>query len=166
MKATFTQIKSSSQRGFSLVEMIVTIAVLGVLASVGVMSLTSVSASSKAVVARNLVETLNTGIHRFNESNYELYYNPLSFSAQDEMVVLRTMQYRDPNHPAIGSPYVRPDFNPTTTNSTTEYRVMWTGTLYKLLPPGTAGYGLKVVYDASDITTPYAFPAGFSLAGR
>ncbi len=166
MKAPFTRFNSLSQRGFSMVEMIVTVAVLGIMSAVAVMSLTSVSDSSKAVVARNLVETLNTGIHRFNESNYELYYNPLSFSAQDEMVVLRTLQYRDPAHPAIGSPYVRADFNPATSSSTTDYRVIWTGTLYKLLPPGTTGYGIKVVYDASDITTPYAFPAGFSLAGR
>jgi prepilin-type N-terminal cleavage/methylation domain-containing protein len=151
--------------GFSLPEIIAVIGIIGVLASAAVVGIPSILGSSKSSVARNLVETLNTGLHRFNQSNYELLYTATN-TAADELTVLRTLQYRDATSPAIGSPYVRNDWNPATSSSVSDYRVVWTGSIFKLLEPGTAGTGLKVKFDGSDFGTPYAFPAGYTMAGH
>jgi prepilin-type N-terminal cleavage/methylation domain-containing protein len=152
--------------GFSLPEIIVVIGIIGVLASAAVVAVPRILGSSKSAVARNTVETLNSGLHRFNQSNYELKVTAVSGSATDELTVLRTLQYRDPTLPAIGSPYVRNDWNPATSGSASEYRIIWAGTIFQLLEPGAAGTGLKVIFDGSDFGTPYAFPAGYTMAGQ
>jgi prepilin-type N-terminal cleavage/methylation domain-containing protein len=152
--------------GFSLPEIIAVIGIIGVLASAAIVSIPRILGSSKSAVARNLVETLNTGMHRFNQSNYELLVTAVSGSANDELAVLRTLQYRDPNVPATGSPYVRNDWNPATSGSVSDYRVIWTGSIFQLLEPGAAGTGLKVNFDGSDLGTPYVFPNGYTMAGQ
>src|SRR4051794_27404865 len=93
--------------GFSVAEVLVVIAVIGILATLALRSIPQVLGSSKSTVARNLVETLNTGVHRFNQTNYELLLTAVPASGADELSVLRTLQYRDPDTPAIGSPYMR-----------------------------------------------------------
>ena len=157
--------REQKANGFSLPEIIAVIGIIGVLASAAVVAIPSILGTSKSTVARNLVETLNTGLHRFNQSNYELIYTATN-AATDELTVLRTLQYRDPALPAVGSPYVRNDWNPATSSSASDYRVVWTGSIFKLLEPGAAGTGLKVKFDGSDFGTPYAFPAGYTMAGH
>jgi type II secretory pathway pseudopilin PulG len=149
-----------------LTELLVTIAVIGVLAAVAIPSTINIYAPSKEAIARNLLESLNGAIHRFNQTNYELLYTAVSASGQDEIHVLRTMQYRDPNNPKPGSPYMRVDWNPVTSSSTADYRIMWMGNVYKLLSPGQQGTGIKVNFDGADLGVPYVFPAGFTMAGK
>lgn len=152
--------------GFSLTEVLTVIGVIGVLAAVAIPSMTGVFGPSKSAIARNLLETLNGAVHRFNQTNYELLYTGISVSGNDEILILRTMQYRNPNNPAIGSPYMRNDWNPAISASTEDYRLMWMGNLYRLLEPGQSGTGLKVNFDASDLGTPFVFPPGFTMAGK
>lgn len=152
--------------GVSLVEMVVVIAVVGILAAVAIPSISGTLGPSKKAIASNLTETLNGAVHRFNQTNYELLFTGVSASAQDEMLILRTMQYRDPVDPKPGSPYMRNDWNPATSSSTADYRIIWTGVLYKLLEPGVSGTGLKVNFDASDLGVPFVFPPGFTMAGK
>jgi type II secretory pathway pseudopilin PulG len=163
-KVSIGRVRKAS--GFSLPEIIAIIGIIGVLASAAVVSVPRILGSSKSTVARNSVETLNSGLHRFNQSNYELIVTAVSGSADDELAVLRTLQYRDPNLPAIGSPYVRNDWNPAPSGSASDYRIVWAGTIFQLLEPGTAGTGLKVIFDGTDFGTPYAFPAGYTMAGH
>ncbi len=158
--------KRRSTCGISLVEVITVIGVLGILAAVAIPSVSGVMSPSKVALARNTVETLNGGVHRFNQTNYELLFTGVSASAQDEVLILRTMQYRNPSNPAPGAPYVRNDYNPTTSSSTSDYRAVWMGNLYKLLEPGQSGTGLKIVFDGSDLGVPFVFPPGFTMAGK
>jgi prepilin-type N-terminal cleavage/methylation domain-containing protein len=154
-----------SPRGVSLVEMLVVIGVIGVLAAVAIPKFVDLMGPSKVTVARNLLETLNGAIHRFNQSNYELLY-AANASGSDEILVLRTMQYRDSNNPAVGSPYMRTDWSPVTSGSASDYRIMWMGNLFKLLQPGQSGTGIKVDFEGGDLGKPVAFPPGFVMAGR
>ena len=152
------------QAGFSLAELVVVIAIIGVLAGVTIYGYQNMKDSTQRTVARNSLETINQAIHRFNEANYEIYYSgPPGIT---EMQILRTLQYRNPSNPATGSPYVRSDWNPAISSATTDYRLVWTGTLYKLVEPGTAGKGLKIDFTGSDLGVPYDFPPNFSLAGK
>lgn len=153
-------------RGISIVEIIVVIAVISVIAAIAIPRYSDLTSSSRAAIAKNALETVNTGVHRFNMSNYELLFTGVAPSGQDEMLILRTMQYRNPDNPKPGSPYIRNDWNPEISSSMDDYRMMWTGTLYKMLPPGTSGTGLKVVFDASDLGTPFVFPPNFTMAGK
>jgi prepilin-type N-terminal cleavage/methylation domain-containing protein len=152
--------------GFSLAEVLTVIAVIGILAAVAIPQISGVLSPSKTAIARNLVETLNGAVHRFNQTNYELLFTGVSVSGQDEMLILRTMQYRNPDNPAPGSPYMRSDWNPAISSSTADHRLMWSGTLYRLLEPGQSGTGLKVNFDGSDLGVPFIFPPGFTMAGK
>jgi prepilin-type N-terminal cleavage/methylation domain-containing protein len=164
MQTNRTSFRQRLRAGFSMAEMVTAIAILGILATVCIYSYTGIQLTAKKAIAQNSLETLNQAIHRFNEANYEIYYNgPAGIT---EMQILRTLQYRNPSNPATGSPYIRGDWNPVITSSTTEYRIVWTGTLYKLLEPGTSGKGLKVDFTGADLGTPYVFPPNFSLAGK
>ena len=88
------------QAGFSMAEMVTVIAIIGVLISVGIYGYQNIRLSAQSAVARNTLETLNQSIHRFNEANYEVYYNgPAGIT---EMQILRTLQYRNPSNPATG----------------------------------------------------------------
>ena len=50
------------------------IAILAVMAAVAIPKFGSVLGPSKETVARNLAETLNGAVHRFNQTNYELLF--------------------------------------------------------------------------------------------
>jgi hypothetical protein len=136
------------------------------LAGAAITAMPRILGSSKTVVARNLVETLNTSVHRFNQTNYELVVAVAGTSGDDELLVLRTLQYRDSGNPAMGSPYMRTDWNPVVSSSTLDYRIVWAGSLYRLVEPGAAGTGLKVNFEGTDLGTPYVFPTGFTMAGK
>jgi prepilin-type N-terminal cleavage/methylation domain-containing protein len=152
------------KRGFSMAEMLIVVAVIGILVTIGVYSYKDLRSQTQAVVARNTLETLNQAVHRFNEANYEIYYT--GTPGITEMQILRTLQYRNSANPATGSPYIRSDWNPAVSSSTAKYRLVWTGTLYKLVSPGSSGNGLVVSFDGSDLGTPFVFPPNFSLAGK
>lgn len=157
---------TSKCRGFTFTEIVTVLSIIAILAAIAIPIYGNCLEKTRAAIARNLVETVNSGIHRFNEVNYELLFTAVDASAQDEMVILRTLQYRNPNNPALGAPYVRNNWNPVTSTSTNDYRLVWTGSLYKLVSPGQAGNGLKVNFDGSDLGLPYNFPPSFSMAGK
>lgn len=161
-----SRIRTVFRRGFSLAEVITVIAVLGVLAAIAIPSIKGSFGASKEAIAKNLVETMNQAVHRFNQTNYELLFTGVAPSGQDEMLILRTMQYRDPARPKPGSPYMRVDWNPDVSNSSEDYRIMWSGALYTLLLPGQAGTGIKVKFDGSDLGRGFVFPPGFTMAGK
>lgn len=155
-----------SRDGFSLAELMVAIALVGLIAAIAIPIYGSCMESSRAVMAGNVKETLNSAIHRYNQANSELAYPASDGGTADEMTILRTLQYRAPNNPAPGSPYVRNDWNPSVSSSTSDYRIAWSGTLYKLLVPGQAGSGIKVRFDGADLGTPYVFPPDYTQAGK
>ena len=66
----------------------------------------------------------------------------------DEDEVLALLQTRDVTF--LGSPYVRPDWNPIESTSAGDYRITWAGRTFLLLKPGTSGTGLKVDFEAGD----------------
>lgn len=167
MKGTRTSAQSARREdGISIIELIMVIAVIAVIAAVAIPRFSELTSSSRAAIARNTLETLNTAVHKFNMSNYELLFTGVAPSGQDEMLILRTMQYRNPDNPKPGSPYMRSDWNPDISSSTEDFRLMWTGTIYKMISPGEAGTGLKVNFDGTDLGTQFVFPPNFTMAGK
>lgn len=154
--------------GFSLTEMVITIATLGILAGVVIISMNGAYDASRDTMARERVEMLNTSLNTFAATNYNLTFTAQLGSAMDEMFVLRSLQYRNPDaaRAKTGSPYVTPRYNPLPSSSVTDHRLRWTGRLFELLLPGASGTGLKIAFDGSDMTEPYEFPPNFQMAGR
>ena len=148
-----------SPHGFSVTEMVITIAILGVLAGVVIVSMNGSFSASQETLAKARVEMLNSALHRWAMAYPEMYFPVNSGSTNDELYVLRALQYRDPDadKAAIGSPFVPPEYNPRDSSSSADYRISWNGRGYQLLRPGQEGTGLLMVFDASDITDPVTF---------
>ncbi|MAS93028.1 MAG: hypothetical protein CMO55_07500 [Verrucomicrobiales bacterium] len=155
-------------KAFSLVEMLVTIAVIGILAAIAVPTIGNVVEGSRRGVAENLVQTLNKATREFSHSQWDLRTNPVPSSGGDEMLVLRTLQWRDPDTSGElnpKGPFMKNDWNPTTSSSNEDYRAEWTGSVWKLLEPGTEGAGLKIIFDGSDLGTTYKHDDAFTPVG-
>ncbi len=153
---------------FSLVEMLVTIAVIGILAGVAVPTIGNVVEGSRRGVAENVIQTLNNASREFGHSQWSLYTTPAPASGADEMQLLRTLQWRDPDTSGElnpKGPFMRPDWNPTASTSDKDYRAEWSGSTWRLLEPKTAGAGLKIDFDGSDLGTIHIHGSTFTPVG-
>lgn len=163
-----TFLPAGSERGFSMSEMVMVICILSVLAGIAVQSFSQYLGSSKDALAESRQETLNQALSRFAQQNYELLFDSNSGSVSDEMVVLRSLQYRDPNNNRSqpGSPYVDPRYNPVASSDITVHRLRWSGKMFELLKPGQSGTGILMNFEGTDFTTAFVFPPNFQTAGR
>ena len=150
---------------FSLVELVVTVGVLGVITAIAVTYYGGTFDSSKNVVAGQMAETLNLGLKKYAQVNYEFNLAADDASADDELAILRSLQYRDALDPVPGAPFVRPDWNPVGSSDAEDYRLSWNGQIFVLIEPGTAGTGLKVAFQATDYGENYNFPDDFVPVG-
>ncbi len=151
--------------GFSLVELIVTIGVLGVLAALAVVNYGGTLDSSKLVVAKEVAETVNLALKKHAQVNYAFNLAADDAGTTDELAIVRSLQYRNPSDPAPGAPFVRPNWHPVGSSSSEDYRLRWNGKIFVILEPGTAGSGLKVAFRASDYGENYDFSGGFTPVG-
>jgi type II secretory pathway pseudopilin PulG len=151
-----------------MTELVIVISILGVLAGITVVPMNQFLTGGKDVMAATRQEMLNQAVYRFAQQNYELQFNRMDASLADELVILRSLQYRDPNinRAMIGSPYVDPRYNPVSSSNVSEYRLRWTGKMYELLSPGQSGTGILMDFDGADFTTAFVFPPNFQMAGR
>jgi len=149
-------------------EIVMTISILGILATIVVVELGGNYEIARTTLARERVEQLNNALNSWAMARTEMIFNRLDGSTADEMKVLRDLQYRNPDEDKadINSPYMPPEYNPKTSSSESDYRIRWNGRRYELLMPGTIGSGLKMVFDASDITEPFTFPLNYTSGGR
>ena len=153
---------------FSLVEMLVVIAIIGILSAIAVPNVGKVLEGSRRGVAENVVQTLNKATREFGHSQWDLRANAVPASGVDELLLLRTLQWRDPSSTSElnpPGPFMRTDWNPTTSTSDQDYRVEWTGSSWALREPGESGAGLKIAFDGKDLGTPYVHAAGFTPVG-
>jgi prepilin-type N-terminal cleavage/methylation domain-containing protein len=140
------------QAGFSMTEMVITVSVIGVIATILIPAMTGVVVGSQEALANQKLEVLNQGLDSY----------------ADELTVVLDLQYRNPdaNRAPTGAPFVIPEYRPSPSSSTADYRIMWTGYRFKLIRPGQSGTGIKVAFDGSDIGTPFVFPPNYSSSGR
>jgi len=158
-----------TELGFSLVEMTVTIAVLGIISAIAISSIGNIVGKSRDTVAGNVLESLNKATREYSHSHGDLIYEAFPTVEADELIVLRSLQFKAPSD-STGQyelnpkgPFMRPDWQPTTSKDSKDYRITWTGSAWKLLKPSDTGGGLKLVFDGTDLGVPVVFPAGFEL---
>lgn len=153
---------------FSLVEVIATVAVIGLLSAIAIPSVGRVVEGSRRGVAENIIQTLNKATRQFGHSQWDLRTTAASGSGADELLLLRTLQWRDTRSNAElnpPGPFMKPDWNPSTSTSKEDYRAEWIGSSWCLREPGTPGAGLKIVFDGSDLGTPYVHDSSFTPVG-
>ncbi len=139
--------------GFSLVEMIIVIAVIGIMASIGIpMIANTVSSSSRRTADRN-AKVLNGAVIAFGEQNWELVLAS-SEGSDDELAIFESLRYRDATNPAPGSPYLPPNATFVASSDTTTHRAVWNGRMFELVPAGSAGTGLDLMKVMGAIQAP------------
>jgi len=156
---------SRTQKGFSLVELIVTVGVLGIITGIAITYYGGTLDSSKRVVAKEMAETLNLGLKKHAQVNYAFNLAANDSSADDETAIVRSLQFHHPTDLVPGAPFVRPNWHPVASNSAEEFRLRWNGRIFLVVEPGTAGTGLKVAFQASDYGENYDFPDDFVPVG-
>ena len=139
---------AAGRAGFSMAEVLVSVAIIGILAAISLKVFHNVTRQSSDVVATEVMESVNMGVKKFSQCSYEIKTATDADSAADEGVVLGLLQTRDITVP--GTPFVRPDWNPVASDSTEDYRLQWQGSYFGLLKPGEVGHGLKIDFEAND----------------
>ena len=160
--------RSRLRLGYSLTEMIMIISGIGILASIVLPQFGDILHGSEEVVAKDKLEMLNKGVKDHQHASVDNLENllPVPNATWDESRVLLQLQYRSPDAPSVGAPYVMTKYRPTVSSTAADYRMEWTGTVFRLLTPGQSGAGIKVVFDGSDIGPEVTFPPGYKWSGR
>ncbi len=153
--------------GFSLTELLTTVVVIGILAGVCVQSYSGLRASAREASARDTLALLNRAVLHFNQTNWDLVLSPVPNATSDELAVLRTLQWRNPNpaQATPGSPYAPPDLPDTMSSDSEDYRLQWNGRTYELLLPGEPGAGLLVGVALPSARASYSYPEGYEPLG-
>lgn len=155
-----------SRSAFSLTEMILSIAMIGILSAVAIVSFGNLKSKSEASIGGTLLEQLNDAIKEYEQNAWAPDLAADDASGADELAVLRSLQWRSPTNPSWGSPYFMTQWSPVVSSDEATYRFRWTGTYFALLEPGDAGTGL--LYDPDDPQTgdPFDYPADYKPLGH
>jgi prepilin-type N-terminal cleavage/methylation domain-containing protein len=154
-------------KAFSLVEMLVAIAVIGVLAAVAIPAFSNIGTPTKDVEAKDFTESLNKALRSYGQACWEIETPANNSATTDEFLVLRSLQYQWPSSSLKpGSPFFSPNYNPSESSDSTKHRIRWNGKFFEALLPGTAGTGFLKTFTGSDSrAAAYTFPANYAPIG-
>jgi len=166
MKFTTPPLRS---RGFSLAEILVTVAVIGIMAGISLLTFGNVNEGARLAHARNVTSKLNDAVKGFSQSNWDIPTAKDDSDTADELKVLRSLQYKPAASVGTfntGAPFYPPNWNPSASTASTDFRVRWNGYNFELLEIGVDGKGLKMAFDGTDMSaTPYTFPSDYKMEG-
>lgn len=157
--------KFASRAAFSLPEITVVVAIVGIMGSIAVATYGGMSESAKLGVSKDLIEKINGGLKSFSQISHMPNQVKDDNAVTDELAVIRSLQWREAGDSSSGAPYFRADYNPTASSDNETFRLQWNGKIFKLLQPGTDGNGLEVKFDGSDFGTYYEFPEEYTPVG-
>jgi len=162
----FRDARPSATEGYSLPELIITVAVIGILAAIAIANFPGARNSAQETVAETQLSELNRALLHFNQCNWDIVLDAVSNAGDDELKVLRTLQWRNPDSAQAtpGSPYLPSTFCDAVSSSASDYRIQWNGHMFELLEPGTSGTGLKTGTDSPSVSG-YTYPTGYQPLG-
>lgn len=135
----FNRALLAKRKGFSLVELLVTIAIIAILAGIAISNITNVLPGARQETAIDAINFLNRGVQHYNQVNSEISIAS-DAGTSDEMAVLTLLKTRDSKAP--GSPYIPANFTAQSSSDTEIVRMYWTGSYFKAIPEGTTGTGI------------------------
>ncbi|MFV1995685.1 MAG: Tfp pilus assembly protein FimT/FimU [Verrucomicrobiales bacterium] len=152
--------------GLSMTDLVITIAIIGILSGMAIASFSNVREGARRAIALEVINDLNQALAEHSQVQWSIELASDDASTDDEILILRSLQYRDATNPAHGSPYMNPGWNPEVSSSIEDHRVIWNGTAFELVAPGDAGLGLRVNFEGGgDMGDPVPFPVGFVPVG-
>jgi len=151
---------------FTLVELVVTIGIVGTLVGIAIPIYSNVRNASEEAVATDHVEALNSAVDKYSQECWKIPTAAAPDVTDDEYLVLRSLQYRFPAATLRpGSPFFNPNYDPAASSSTSDLRIRWNGKNFDLLKHGQPGKGLKYDNGHDVKNTPYSFPSGYKPEG-
>jgi prepilin-type N-terminal cleavage/methylation domain-containing protein len=154
-------------RAFSLPEMLVTVAVIGILAGIAVPVVSNLVPSSRLETARRNLNLLNGAVVAFNQASHELSLEA-SGDSTDALAIIRSLQYAAPSGSVNftpGAPFFDPLAAVEVTSSDDSYRARWNGRVFVLLEPGVAGSGVDLLRLAGKASSAPTFGADYKPVG-
>ncbi len=134
----FKKFRRGTQNGFSFPEMIVVVGVIGIMAAIGIPTISGLLPSSELSVAQRNLNLLNGAVLNFKQS----YWNISSTNAED---IFRSLQFRHPSNPEPGTPFLPATAKFLSTSSDQTYRAYWNGEIFRMYPKGVSGTGLDLM---------------------
>jgi len=151
---------------FSLVEIVVVVAIIGVLSAVAIPVFSNLHGASEKAVASDHVEALNRAVTNFSHTCWKFPTAANASSTDDEFAVVRSLQYKFPvNNLKPGSPFFDPKYDPQPSSNSSHLRIRWNGIGFELLGWGQSGTGLRYHNGEDFKQTPYSFPSGYQPEG-
>jgi prepilin-type N-terminal cleavage/methylation domain-containing protein len=132
-------------RGFSLPEIMVTIAIVGIMASIAISQVVRTDTAARSGVANTIVTTMNRAVTAYRQCGSEVTISANADASADEASVMSLLTSYDPG--VVGTPFLKAgmgDWPSVGTTTTTTYRARWNGRFFEVIPAGTAGTGLKI----------------------
>jgi len=123
---------------------VVVIAVIGIMAGIGIVVMTGVISGTSFQTAERNLNYLNGAVVAFNQANWELVLATDS-SANDEQAIFNSLRYRDVANPSPGSPYLPATTVYVASSSLADYRAVWNGRMFRLAVPSSNGAGINLL---------------------
>lgn len=132
--------QTNSCRGLSLIEVLISITIIGVISSIAVINYGDLFSRSERVISQDFVEQINNALKEFEQTAWQLSITADDNGVDDENQILTLLQTKDVT--VFGSPHLRGDWSSTESTDEATYRIRWNGVTFELIEPGTAGSGL------------------------
>jgi prepilin-type N-terminal cleavage/methylation domain-containing protein len=155
-------LRRSLSRGVSLVELLVVIVAIAVLVSIGLVAVrNAVPAASSGTAESNLAK-LNRAILAYSQAASTIVLDPDDASADDEIFIIRSLQYHHPERLVPGAPFLSPQLG-LEISQDADYRAVWNGVFFEMATDDSPGIDLLRLQEST--AAPFDFPVGFQPVG-
>ena len=129
---------------YSTPELMVMIAVLGIIAAIGIGMVTGTVESSRYNTAAANLEILNSAVRQYVNAVKE-FTNVPSSGISDETAVFTELKIDGSVESRPGSPYLQGNMKIVSSSDTTTYRAFWNSNEFQMLGLGTNGVGIDLL---------------------
>lgn len=141
------------RRAFSLTEILVVLAIIGILSAIAIPMITGVRERSRVETARAVVAQINRAVAAYGQTGVMITASgpagaPTTIAAieaevSDERAVMALLTTRDEG--VVGSPFLPGTGMPAEASSdAARFRARWNGQYFEVVPAGEAGWGLLI----------------------